>query len=156
MGNAWPLSHEKLAVVGRIKPASKTAAAEATSDIVDMKYWVELYCVFNMGDYAAGNDGSVAVKIALSNSSSFATEVDSEVELTTASFTGSAQDDAVGVLVLRQEQCIVSGTEYRYARLSVTPSNQNLTCGAVLLGVGGRYQPASDYDISAVTEIAVD
>lgn len=151
---AWPLSHEKLAVVGRIKPAAKTAAAEATSDIVDMKYWQEVLAVFNMGDYAAGNDGTVTVKIAVSNSSTFATEVDlTGKALTAASFSGSAQDDRVGLIRVRADEMVVSGVEYRYLRLSVTPANQNLTCGAVLLGVGGKYQPASDYDISTVAEI---
>lgn len=151
---AWPLSHEKLPVIGRIKPQAVTAAATVTSDIVDMKYWQEVLAVFNMGDYAAGNDGSVVVLVQVGNDSglSDATTLTGKA-LTTATFTGSAGDDAVGVIRWRNEEMVLSGTEYRYARLAVTPSDQNLTCSAVLLGVGGRYQPGSDYDLAKVKEI---
>lgn len=147
-------AHEQLPIVARIKPASKTAAAAATSDVVDMKYWDEVLFIFNMGDYAAGNDGSVAVKVEASATSAFSTAVDvTSKALTTANFTGSAGDDAMGVIRVMADDMVISGTTYRYARLSVTPTNQNLTCSAVAIGVRGRYQPGSDYDLSVVDEI---
>lgn len=147
-------AHECLPVVDRLKPAAKTAGAAATSTGVDMKYWDEVLWVFNMGDYAADNDGEVAVKLEASNTSNFASTVDiTGKALTGASFSGSAQDDAVGVINLQVDDMTISATTYRYARLSVTPSNQNLTCGAVAIGVRGKYQPGSDYDIAGVTEI---
>lgn len=154
MGNSWPLGHETLPVIGRITPQTITAAATVVSDIWDMKYWMEALCIFNMGDYAAANDGSVVVKVEVGNAANLSDAVDlTGKTLTTASFTGSAQDDAVGVIRVRNEEMKVSTTEYRYARLSVTPSNQNLTCGAIVQGLGGRYQPGTDYDLAAVTEI---
>lgn len=147
-------AHEFLPVVARIKSQSVTASATASSDAVDMKYWDEVLFVFNMGDYAAGNNGAVTVKVEASNTSNFASAVDvSGKALTAATFTGSAGDDQVGVIRLMADEMIISGTTYRYARLSVAPANQNLTCGAVALGVRGKYQPGSDYDISSVGEI---
>lgn len=147
-------AHEALPVVARIKPSSKTAGTAATSDAIDLKYWDELLFVFNMGDYAGGNDGSVTVKVQVSNASDFSTAVDvTGKALTTANFTGSAGDDCVGIIRFTAEDAVVSDTAYRYARLSVTPANQNLTCSAVVLGARGKYQPGSDYDLATVKEI---
>ncbi len=153
--NAWPLAHETLPVVARVKTQTVTAAATVTSDIVDMKYWQQIVAYVNMGAYAAGNDGSLVCKFELSNDgTSFTSAVDATGKgITTATFTGSTGDEQMAVICLRNEECVVSGTEYRYARLTLTPTNEDLAIGAVVIGIGGRYQPGSDYDIAAVAEI---
>lgn len=152
--NAWPLSHEKVAVVARITPAAKTAGSEIFTDVIDMRYWQEVLFVVNLGAYAAGNDGTVTVKAVVNSTSSTSGGTDlSGKALTVGSFSGSALDDAVGLIRVRADECMVSGTEYRYLYLSVTPANQNMTLGVVALGFGARYQPASDYDIAAVKQI---
>ena len=86
-----PRLSEQLAVVGRIKPQAITKAATATSDIVDMKYHARLMVLVNIGEYAAGNDGSVAVALYSDSASNMATEAAiTGKALTTGSFTGSA------------------------------------------------------------------
>ena len=144
---------EDLAIVGRLKPGAKTAGATVTSDIVDMDIFDRALFIFNMGDYAAGNDGSVAVSVRASNDgASFTSDAAlTGKALTTASYTGSALDDAVAVIEVTGAEMAAAG--YRYCRLSVTPSNQNLTCSAIVLGGAARYKPASDYDLATVKEI---
>ena len=148
-------AHETAPVVARVKPQTVTADAEVTSDIIDMRYWQEVVAYINLGDYAGGNDGTVAALVEVSNDGTSFTSAANLTgkALTAASFTGSAQDDHMGVIRWKNDEMIVSGTAYRYARLSITPSAQNLTLSAVCVGFGGRYQPGSDYDISTVTEI---
>jgi hypothetical protein len=155
MGNSWPLAHENAPVVARVESQTITAGQTKTSDIIDMRYWEEVVAYFNMGAYAGGNDGSVTVKFQVSNDGSgFSPAVDlTSKALTTGSFTGSALDSAFGVIRVRVDEMSVSGTDYRYLRLSVAPTNQNLTCGATVVGFGCKYGPGSDYDLSAVTEI---
>jgi len=149
-----PRLSEQLSVVGRIKPQSITAAATATSDIVDMRYHSRLLVLVNLGDYGAGNDGSVAVALYGDSASNMATEAAiSGKLLTTASFTGSVGDDAVGVIELTAEELADVGQTQRYVRLKITPSAQNLTAGAILLGDHSRYGDAADFDLSKVTEI---
>lgn len=146
---------EAMPIVGRIKAQTVTAAATVTSDIIDMKYHRRVRGIFNMGDYAAGNDGAVAVKFQASNDgSSFTSAVDvTGKTLTAASFTGSAQDDCIATIEVSSEEMVISGTGYRYLRMSVTPTNQNLTCGAVIEADGDRYGPATEFDLTAVTEV---
>lgn len=144
---------EALAVVTRLKPQSVTAAATGTtSDAVDMKYYRRVLFVFNIGDYAGGNDGSVAAGVYGDTASggSYTSAVTGKT-ITTASFTGSAQDDAVAIVEVTAEEAAADG--YRYLKGKITPSNQNLTCSIIALGDVSRYKPANQFDISAVTEI---
>jgi hypothetical protein len=149
-----PKLSEQLAVVARIKPQALTAAAESLSDAIDMRYHSRILVIFNMGDYAAGNDGSVVVRLKGATASGGTYSNITSKLLTTASFTGSAQDDAVGIIELTAEDLVTTlGQAYRYVKVSVTPSNQNLTCGVVVLADHSRYSPAGDYDLTDVTEI---
>mgnify|MGYP001212156296 CR=1 FL=1 len=149
-----PRLSEQLTVVGRIKPQSVTATQTATSDIVDMAYHARLMVLVNLGDYAAGNDGSVAVALYSDSASNMATEADiTGKALTTGSFTGSAGDDAVGIIELTAEELAAIGQTQRYVRLKITPTNQNMTVGAILLADHSRYAPAEDFDLTKVKEI---
>lgn len=152
---AWPNAHETLPVVARIKTQTVSAAATATSDIIDMRYWQECVAYVNVGAYASGNDGSLACKIEMSNDGSgFTGSADmASKSITTSLFTGSTGDEQIAVLRWRNEEMNLSGTEYRYARVSLTPTNKDLAVGVVVIGVAGRYQPGSDYDIAAVAQI---
>lgn len=143
------------AMVARISPAAKTAGAAVYSSVVDMRYWAHVKFYVLLGNYAAGNDGTVTVKAQASNSATFASgNVDiSGKALTVATFSGSAQDDNDGIIGIDAEDMTVSGTAYRYLRLSVTPANQNMTLGVVGAGFGCRYEPGTNYDLSTVAEI---
>jgi len=142
---------EELALVGRIKPASITAAATGSSDVVDMKNFDQLLIVFNMGDYAAGNNGSVAVVVTGSAAVGMTnTATITGKTLTAANYTGSDGDDAAGIINLRGDEVAAQG--FRYVRLDVTPTNQNLIASATILG-RARYQPSSNFDLAKVKEI---
>lgn len=145
---------EQLAVVARITPAVKTAGAEVLSDAIDMQNHGRILAIFNMGVYAGGNNGSVAVVLKAATTSGGSYSLITGKAITTASFTGSANDDAVALIELTQEElATIKGPTYRYVKLSVTPTNQNLACGAVVLGDYSRYTAASEYDIATVKEI---
>jgi len=145
---------EQLAIVARIKPASKTAGAEVLSDAIDMQNHKRIMAICNFGDYAGGNNGSVTVTLKAATTSGGSYSAISGKALTTANFTGSANDDSMGVVELTQEElATLKGTTYRYVKLSITPANQNMTLGAVVLGDYSRYTPASEYDLTAVKEI---
>jgi hypothetical protein len=147
-------AHELLPVVARIKPQSVAAAATANSDAVDMSKFEEVLFIFNMGDYAAGNDGSVAVKVTADTASggAFATDVTGKT-LTAGSFTGSALDDAVGIIRVKAVELAAQGETLRYCRLEVTPADQDLTCAAIALGVHLGYSDAAELDLAKVKEI---
>jgi hypothetical protein len=144
--------HESVPVLARVKPQTITAAATVDSDAVDMSNFPEVLVIFNMGDYAAGNDGSVEVKITGDTASggSYATDITGKA-LTTGTFTGSTGDDAVGIIRVTREEVAAQGL--RYIRAEVTPSDQNLTCGLVIVGSYARYNPATNFDLSDVAEI---
>jgi hypothetical protein len=145
-------AHENLPVVGRVKPQTVTADATVTTDAIDSGDFAEVLFTFNMGDYAAGNDGEVEVKVTGDTESggSYATDITGKA-LTGASFTGSSGDDAVAVIRVRRDE--VGAQSLRYIRLEITPTNQNLTCSAIAHGVDSRYGPGTNFDLAAVTEI---
>lgn len=145
---------EQLAIVARITPAVKTAGAEVLSDAVDMQNHKRIMAIANLGVYAAGNNGSVTIKLKAATTSGGSYADVTGKALTTANFTGSANDDAVGVVELTQEElATIMGSTYRYVKLSITPANQNMALGAIVLGDYSRYSPASEYDLTAVKEI---
>lgn len=142
------------AIVARIKPQSVTAASEALSDAVDMKYWDRIVADINFGDYAGGNDGSVVAKLVGATTSAGTYADITGKGVTAASYTGSAGDDCMARIELSATELVDAlGETYRYVKLSVTPSGQNMTLAAQITGHRGDYQPASDYDLAAVKEI---
>lgn len=142
------------AIVARIKPQTVTAAAEALSDAVDMKYWDRIVADVNFGDYAGGNDGTVVAKLVASTASGGTYADITGKALTSGSFSGSAQDNAMGRIELSATELVDAlGETYRYVKLSVTPAEQNMTLAAQITGHRSDYGPASDYDLAAVTEI---
>lgn len=146
---------EQLAIVARIKPQSVTKNNTVLSDAIDMQNHKRIMAIFNMGDYAAGDDGSVTVKLTAATTSNGTYYDVIGKSLTTANFTGSANDNAAGVIELTQEELAAAlGSTYRYVKLDVFVANkQNLTMGAIVLGDYSRYSPASEYDLTAVKEI---
>lgn len=145
---------QELAVVARIKPQTVTAAAEALSDAIDMKYWDRIVALVNFGDYAGGNDGSVTVVLKAATSSGGTYAAITGKTLTAANFTGSANDDSVGIIELSAAELLADkGVTYTYVKLSVTPANRNMTLSGMVLGTRPDYHPASDYDLAAVKQI---
>ncbi len=146
------LLSERIAVIGRIKPQTVTAAATAESGVVDMQYWDRVLVLADIGDYAAGNDGTVTGGVYgdTASNGSFATLITGK-EVTTSKFSGSAQDDAVGEINIKSDEVNAQG--FRYIKVKMTPANQNLTLACMILGGDGRYEPASDFDMASVKEI---
>lgn len=148
LGNSIALS-ELLAVVAWAEPDTVTAASEHLTGEIDTKYYERLLAIIQVGAYAAGNDGSLAGGFQYATTSGGSYSAVSGKQITTASFTGSAQDSQIAVLELRVQDVRDLG---RYVKVGVTPTNQNCELAIVVLG-STDYRPASDYDIAAVKEI---
>ena len=150
---ASQLLSELFAVVARIAAQTVSAAATASSDVIDMANFHEVVFLVNIGDYAAGNDGSLACSVYYDTASggSFANVVTGKT-LTVATFTGSTGDNQHGVIHVRAEELVTEDADARYIRLKATPTNEDLLLGAVALG-RPRYQPGKNFDLSAVHRI---
>lgn len=147
-GNQIALT-EDLAVVAWAKPQSVTADAELLTGEIDTKYLERVVAYVLLGDYAAGNDGSVSGGFQYATTSGGSYAAVSGKQITTASFTGSALDAQISVLELRVQDVRDSG---RYLKVGITPTNQNMTIGILVLA--STYErPADTYDIAAVKEI---
>lgn len=141
-----------LPVLARIKPQSVTAAGTAQTDVVDMSKVARVAFFLNLGDYAGGNDGSVAAGIYgdTAPGGSFTTLITGK-SITPGLFTGSLLDDAEAILEVRADELATQG--FRYCRLKVTPTNQNMILSAVGLGAVAGYEPGVDFDLAAVKQI---
>lgn len=147
-GNQIALT-EALAVMAWAKPQSVTADAELLTGEIDTKYLERVVAYVLLGDYAGGNDGSVSGGFQYATTSGGSYTAVSGKQITTASFTGSALDAQIAVLELRVQDVRDSG---RYLKVGITPTNQNMTIGILVLG--STYErPADTYDIAAVKEI---
>lgn len=143
---------QTMPIVAGLTSRTISAAASASTDVIDMAYWNRVLVQFNMGDYAAGNDGSVTVIVYgdTASNGSFATAITGK-NITPANFTGSTNDSSYAQINVSADE--VAAQNLRYIKVTVTPTNQNLTCGVICNGVHSDYQPGSDYDLAAVKQI---
>jgi hypothetical protein len=140
--------------VGRIRPQTVTAAATVTSNVVDASRFEQFAVLADFGDYAAGNNGSVAVEVYgdTTPGGSFATLITGKT-ISAALHTGSLGDDSSAIINLSAAELKTQG--FTHFRVSVTPTNQNLPIGLIVLGYGAAYLPAKDWNLAAVKQIVV-
>lgn len=135
---------EIAAVVGCIDPDAYSA--NAYTAVVDMRNYEQIMAVVMAGEL--GTNATVDAKLeesANSNGSSATALTGKAITQLTQAGTDS---DKQAVLNLRADEM----TE-RYAVLTVTVGTATSDVGAVILGFGPNYGPASDYDAATVDEI---
>lgn len=141
---------ERIAVVGVIDPDANTQATYVTG-------WVPAkdFHAF-MGIIMAGDLGSSATLNAKFEQANNANGTDVVKDVTGTAMTAMTQagtdSNKQAVINLRTEDLDVDGG-FSYVRLSMTVGTATSDCAAVLLGVDGRYEPATEFDTSSVDEI---
>jgi hypothetical protein len=135
---------ERIAVVATIDPATYNDT-EQLSDAVDMSKWHELMAVVLVGDMPASSTLDITLKEASTSGGSYAA-----IAGKSATQLGASDDNKQVVINLKAEEL---GAGKQFVKLSCDPSAHNTIFGGVVLGVKPRYAPASDDDLSSVTQI---
>lgn len=142
------LFHEDWALVATIDPIDANNA-DSSTDIIDMSLWEEVVFVVMLGviNASATFDFAVYEDEAASMSGEAAMSGKSITQ-----FTGGGSDGAKQALVHVKSEELSSGC--RYIRGTMANSAHSQLAAVVAFG-RGRFQPASDGDLSSVDEIVI-
>ncbi|MGB1215404.1 MAG: hypothetical protein ACPG4X_18690 [Pikeienuella sp.] len=140
----------KSAVAGVIDPDA-TAAGTVTTGWISMATFNELMAVVQVG--TLGTNATVDAKLeqATDNSGAGAKDITGKA-ITQMTQAGTDESDRQAVINLNAEELDVNN-DFSHARLSVTVATATSDIGALVLGLGERYGPASDNDLASVAEI---
>lgn len=136
---------ERAAIVATIDPANHNNSTQ-TSDAVDMSKFHEAMFIL----LAGAIDSTIDFKLQSDDNSGFTTAADISGKAITQE-TGGDDDNKQWLINLKAEE-LAAGE--RYARASVTLGNGTTNIvGLVALGLKPRFGPASDDDLSSVSQI---
>lgn len=139
-----------ICVAGAIDPQSNAAAATKTSDYVDMAQFNSMLAVLNVG--AITSTGKVDAKLVQAKDSSGTDKKDiSGKAITQLTEAGTDSNKQIEINLFAEELDTANG--FRYVALEVTNTTAAALVSAVILGAAGRYDPASDSNVSSVDEI---
>ncbi len=138
----------EIAILGAIGPAALTVGARTTG-------WVP---IADFGSFMAivttgvlGTDATVDAKIEQATDATGAGAKDIE-GAAIAQLTKAEDDNKQAIIELGAEDLDLAN-DFTHIRLTVEVGAATSDCGAVLLGVGPRYAPASGHDAASVAEI---
>jgi hypothetical protein len=143
------LASEIAAVVATIDP-DVTTASTVTSDWVDMGLFDQIMAVVMAG--TLGTSATLNAKIEQATSSAGAGAKDLTGKLITELTQAGTDSDKQAIINVRAEELDIDNG-FSFARLSMTVGVATSDAGAIVLGFGPRYGPASDNDLSTVDEI---
>lgn len=134
--------YEGVGLVGTIDPASYTTGTQ-NSDEVDMSKWTDLMVIVSAGNIPSSGalNGTVL---------SGAVTGTTTTTVKTMTAYGDTDDNKQTIFYIRGDE-LTAGHRYVMFQASVTGT---ALLSAVLLGVGPRYAPATDYDLASVAQIA--
>lgn len=144
------LPSEQVAVLACIDPDAYTAAAYSTG-WVDMSLWTRLQAVIMAGDL--GSSATLDAKLTVGTTSSGGTTADISGAAITQLTQAGTDSNKQAIINLDVGQLAHTHVNYRYIRLTMTVGTATSDAGALLLGFGPKYAPASDNDSTAVDEI---
>ena len=138
---------EMAAVVGVIDPDAYAAATYLTA-AVDMSDFDQLLGIISVGDM--GSNATLDAKFvqATTAGGTYSNVTGGAITQLTQ---GSPDDSNQQVLINLKGSDLSDG--YRYVKLSVTIATAACDAGAMVLGFGPNFGPASDGDLSSVAEI---
>jgi len=143
------LGSEQAAVVGVIDPDA-TAASTVTTAWVDMALWEQLLAIVMAG--TLGASATLNAKLQQAQDSSGTGAKDIAGKAITALTQAGTDSDKQALINLRAAELDIDGG-FSFVQLSLTVAAATSDAGAVLLGMGPRYGPASDNDAASVDEI---
>lgn len=142
------LPSEQCAVLGAIDPDAYTEAAY-DSPWVALALWDRIQAIVMAGDLgsSATLDGKLVAAI---NSNG-----DSPADITGATITQLTQagTDSNKQAIINLATDTLAGTAYTHVRLTMTVGTATSDAGAIVLGFGPKYAPASDNDAATVDSI---
>ena len=155
------LPSELAALVGTIDPDNYATGAQ-NSDWVDMQDWEAVKTTLLIGDWG-DTTSTIDMKLEQATSSGGAGAKDITGKAITQIASGSpVASDKQAIINVRASELDVNN-DFQFVRAVATgadtaspadsPGGINTDYGAVLLGFGPRYGPASDNDLASVVEI---
>lgn len=151
------LPSEYIAVVEAIDPdANAVASPTAGFDTgwIDMENWEALLAIVQTGILGASATLDAKLTQATSSGGAGAKDITGKAitQLDEAGASPPDVNDSQYLINLRAEELDVEGG-FSFVRLETTLDNATSDFSAVVLGVGPRYGPASDFDLASVGEI---
>ena len=147
------LPSEIAAVLATIDPDAYAAGAQ-NSDWVDMGLFDQVKAIVMAGTIGTGS--TLDAKLTQATSSAGAGEKDITGKAITQLTQAGSDSDKQAIINCRAEELDVAN-DFRFVRLVQTGGTgspaTSVDHGAVLLGFGARYGPASDSDLASVAEI---
>jgi hypothetical protein len=142
------LPSEQSAVLACIDPDVYTAATYVTG-WVSMALWDTLQAIVMAGDLGATGTLDAKLTAATDSSGTGAADISGATitQLTQAGIDSNKQ----GLINLRTDS--LAGQGFTHVRLSMTVGTATSDAGALLLGFGPKYAPASDSDATTVDSI---
>lgn len=138
-----------IAVVANIDPDAN-AAGTVTSGWVSAADFNSLMAIVQAGDLGASATLDFKLEQATDGSGSGAKDITGKA-ITQLTKAGS-DDNKQAVIEVCGEDLDVDN-DFTHVRMSLTVGTATSDAGAVMLGIGARYGPASDSDASTVAEI---
>lgn len=142
------LPSEQSAVLACIDPDAYTAATYTTG-WVSMALWDALQAIVMAGDL--GSSGTLDAKLTAATDSSGTGAADISGATITQMTQAGTDSNKQGIINLRTDS--LAGQGFTHVRLSMTVAVATSDAGALLLGFGPKYAPASDSDSTAVDSI---
>ncbi len=142
------LPSEQSAVLACIDPDAYTAATYFTG-WVSMALWDTLQAIVMAGDLGAS--ATLDAKLTAATDSSGTGPTDITGATITQMTQAGTDSNKQGIINLRTDS--LAGQGFTHVRLSMTVGTATSDAGALLLGFGPKYAPASDNDSTAVDSI---
>lgn len=144
--------YERLAILGTVDPETLTEGlyGEETyySDYADMSRFNQIMALIMVGAFAAG--AKLDAKLQEAKTAAGGDVQDIEDKAITQLTEAGSDEDKQAIINLRADEL---SEGYRYVRLAVTVTTDDVDVSAVLLGGDPMYAPATDWDLASVDEI---
>ena len=139
---------ESLAVLGTIDPVSQNPGAITTA-WVDQSVFLNVLALIQTGVLGAGATVDAKLQQATDASGTGAKDITGKAIVQIVKATG---DNKQAMISMKEADLDTEGG-FRYIRLSITVGAAASLVGAALLGGVARFQPASNYNQTAVAQI---
>lgn len=139
---------ESLAVLGTIDPVSQNPGA-ITTPWVDQSVFFNVLALIQTGVLGAGATVDAKLQQATDASGTGAKDITGKAIVQIVKATG---DNKQAMISMKEADLDTEGG-FRYIRLSITVGAAASLVGAALLGGVARFQPASNYNQTAVAQI---
>ncbi len=143
------LASEGAAIVGVVDPDAY-AASTVTSGWIDMGLFEKIQAIVSVGDFVATATLDAKLEQAQDSGGTGAKDITGKAitQLTQA----GTDDNKQAVINCRGEELDTAGG-FSFVRLSMTLGTAGADLGAIVIGQGARYAPATDNDLASVDEI---